>query len=66
MTSRPKDLSKFLEDRVNSTGKTRCLSGLLFAAMSWLLWTICNKMVVQKVFFAMCIRYVFKFLFLQQ
>jgi hypothetical protein len=42
------DLREFLENRANNTSKKRRLLWLGFDAMSWILWSICNKMVIGK------------------
>ena len=44
------DLAEFLEVRANTTGKGRRLFWLVFAAMTWTLWTIRNKMVIEHIF----------------
>jgi hypothetical protein len=44
------DLSEFLETQANQTGMRRHLFWFMFAAMSWTLWTMRNKMVIEKVF----------------
>jgi hypothetical protein len=61
------DLGEFLEARANHTGGRRRLLWLVFAAMSWALWTIRNKMVIEHIFLRRASDSVFKFLaFLQQ
>ena len=61
------DLAEFLEVRANTTGKGRHLFWLVFAAMTWTLWTIRNKMVIEHIFPRRASDSVFKFLaFLQQ
>lgn len=44
------DLTEFLQNRATQTGRCRRLFWLIFAAMSWTLWTTCNKMVIKKIF----------------
>ena len=44
------DLGEFLEAQANCTGRRRRLFWLVFAAMTWTLWTIRNKMVIERVF----------------
>jgi hypothetical protein len=61
------DLGEFLEVRANRTGGRRRLFWLVFASMSWVLWTIRNKMVIEHIFLRRASDSVFKFLaFLQQ
>ena len=58
---------EFLEVQANRTGKGRRLFWLVFAAMTWTLWTIRNKMVIERIFLRRASDSVFKFLaFLQQ
>ena len=61
------DLGEFLVLRANRTGKGRRLFWLVFAALTWTLWTIRNKMVIEHIFLRRASDSVFKFLaFLQQ
>ena len=61
------DLGKFLKAQANHTSKGRRLFWLVFAAMTWTLWTIRNKMVIKRVFVRRASDSVFKFLaFMQQ
>jgi hypothetical protein len=41
------DLGEFLEEHANRTGRRRRLFWLVFASMTWNLWTIRNKMVIE-------------------
>jgi len=43
------DLGEFLETQAHQPGKGRRLFWLVFAAMSWSLWNIRNKMVIEKI-----------------
>jgi hypothetical protein len=56
------DLGEFLEVRANHTGGRRRLFWLVFAAISWALWTIRNKMVIEHIFLRRASDSVFKFL----
>jgi hypothetical protein len=61
------DLGEFLDENANRTGGRRRLFWLVFAAMSWTLWTIRNKMVIELIFLRRVSDSAFKFLaFLQQ
>src|SRR3954469_3048557 len=61
------DLAEFLQARANQTNIRRRLFWLVFAAMSWTLWTIRNKMVIGHVLLRRASDMLFKFLaFLQQ
>ena len=61
------DLGEFLETQANRTGGRRRLFWLVFAALAWTLWTIRNKMVIERVFLRHASDSMFKFLaFLQQ
>ena len=61
------DLEEFLEAQANRTCKGRCLLWLVFVVMTWTLWTIRNKMVIDRVFLRCASDSIFKFLaFLQQ
>jgi len=61
------DLGEFLEIQANRTGERRRLFWLVFAALMWTLWTIRNKMVIERVFLRRASDSMFKFLaFLQQ
>ena len=44
------DLGEFLEIQANRTGERRRLFWLVFAALMWTLWTIRNKMVIERIF----------------
>jgi hypothetical protein len=60
------DLGEFLEEHANLIGGRRRLFRLVFAVMSWSLWTIRNKMVIEHIFLRRASVSVFKFLaFLQ-
>ena len=62
-----RDLGEFLEVQANRTSKGRRLFWLVFAAITWTLWTIRNKMVIERVFLRRASDSVFKFLaFMQQ
>ena len=62
-----RDLGEFLEVQANRTGKRSRLFWLVFGALTWTLWTIRNKMVIERVFLRRASDAVFKFLaFLQQ
>ena len=52
------DLGEFLEAQAYRTGGRRRLFWLVFAAMAWTLWTIRNKMVIERVFFLRASDYV--------
>ena len=53
--------------QANRTGKRSRLFWLVFGALTWTLWTIRNKMVIERVFLRHASDAVFKFLvFLQQ
>ena len=61
------DLGEFLEIQANRTGERRRLFWLVFAALTWTLWTIRNKMVIERIFLRRASDSMFKFLaFLQQ
>ena len=61
------DLAELLEVQANHTGRRRSLFWLVFTAMTWTLWTIRNKMVIEHVFPQRTADSVFKFLtFLQE
>ena len=60
------DLGEFLETQANRTGRSRRLIWTVFAALSWTLWTIRNKMVIERVLLRHASDSVFKFMaFLQ-
>jgi hypothetical protein len=61
------DLAEFLEEHTNHTGRRTCLFWLVFAVMTWTLWTIRNKLVTEHIFLRRLSDSVFKFLaFLQR
>jgi hypothetical protein len=61
------DLGEFLEVHANRSDKRRCLFWLVFASMIWTLWTIRNKMVMERIFLRRASDSIFKFLaFMQQ
>jgi hypothetical protein len=61
------DLGEFLEAQANHTGRRRRLFWFVFAALSWTLWNIRNKMVIERIFLRRASDSVFMFLaFLQQ
>jgi hypothetical protein len=61
------DLGEFLEEHANHFDRRRRLLWLVFASMTRTLWTICNKMVIERIFLRWTSDSVFKFLaFLQQ
>ena len=61
------DLVGFIEVQANRAGRRRRLFWLLFAAMTWTLWNIRNKMVIEHVFIRQASDSVFKLLaFLQE
>jgi hypothetical protein len=61
------DLGEFLETQANLTGRRRRLFWVVFAALSWTLWNIRNKMVIERIFLRRAANSVFMFLsFLQQ
>ena len=61
------DLGEFLETEANRTGARRGLFWFMFATMTWTLWTIRNKMVIERVFLRRASDVIFKFLaFVQQ
>jgi hypothetical protein len=61
------DLGEFLEFQANRYGSRRRLFWLLFATMSWTLWNVRNKMVIERIFLRRASDSIFKFLaFLQQ
>ena len=61
------DLGEFLEIQANRTGERRRLFWLVFAALTWTLWTIRNKMVIERIFLRRASDSMFTFLaFLQQ
>uniref|UniRef100_A0ACD5XXA3 Uncharacterized protein n=1 Tax=Avena sativa TaxID=4498 RepID=A0ACD5XXA3_AVESA len=47
---RVQDLGEFLETKANRTGRGRHLFWLVFAAITWSLWKIRNKMVIERIF----------------
>ncbi|KAE8785065.1 abc transporter g family member 37 [Hordeum vulgare] len=60
------DLADFLHARATQAGRKRRLFWLIFAALSWTLWTTRNKMVIERVFQRHASDSFFKFLaFLQ-
>jgi hypothetical protein len=56
------DLGEFLEEHANRTGRRRRLFWLVFASMTWNLWTIRNKMVIECIFLRRASDSIFKFL----
>ena len=61
------DLGEFLETQANRTGGGRRLFWLVFAALTWTLWTVRNKMVIERIFLRHGSDSMFKLLaFLQQ
>ena len=42
-------LGEFIEAHANNTGRRRRLFWLLFAALTWTLWTVRNKMVIERI-----------------
>ena len=61
------DLGEFLEIQANRTGERRRLFWLVFAALMWTLWTVRNKMVIERIFLRRASDSMFKLLaFLQQ
>ena len=44
------DLAEFLQVRATQVGRKRRLFWFIFVAMMWTLWTIRNKMVIERVF----------------
>ena len=61
------DMVGFLEVQANRVGRRRRLFWLVFAAMTWTVWTIRNKMVIEHVFLRRASDSVFKLLaFLQE
>jgi hypothetical protein len=42
-------LGEFIEVHANNTGRRRRLFWLLFAALTWTLWTVRNKMVIERI-----------------
>ena len=61
------DLGEFLETQANRTGERCRLFWLVFAALTWTLWTIRNKMVIERIFLRRASDSMFKLLaFLQQ
>ena len=64
---RASDLGEFLEIQANRTGERRRLFWLVFAALTWTLWTVRNKMVIERIFVRRASDLMFKLLaFLQQ
>ncbi|KAE8797566.1 hypothetical protein D1007_27219 [Hordeum vulgare] len=60
------NLTEFLQIRANQAGRKRRLFWLIFAALTWTLWTTRNKMVIERVFQRLASDSFFKFLaFLQ-
>jgi hypothetical protein len=43
-------LGEFIEAHANNTGRRRRLFWLVFAALTWTLWTVRNKMVIERIF----------------
>jgi hypothetical protein len=61
------DLGEFLEVQANRTRSRRRLFWLMFVAMSWTLWNVRNKMVIEHILPRRASNSIFKFLaFLQQ
>jgi hypothetical protein len=61
------DLGEFLKEHANRIEGRRRHFWLVFAVVSWTLWTIHNKMVIEHIFLRRASDSVFKFLaFLQQ
>jgi hypothetical protein len=56
------DLGEFLEVHANRAGSRRRLFWLLFATMSWTLWNVRNKMVIEHIFLRRASDSIFKFL----
>ena len=42
-------LGEFIEAHANNTGRRRRLFWLVFAALTWTLWTVRNKMVIERI-----------------
>jgi hypothetical protein len=60
------DLGEFLEVHANRPGKRRRLFWLVFASMTWTLWTTRNKMVIERIFLRRASDSIFKFLAIMQ
>jgi hypothetical protein len=61
------DQDECLEEHANRAGRRRLLFWLVFATMSWTLWTIYDKLVIERRFSRREFDSMFKFLaFLQQ
>uniref|UniRef100_A0ACD5X8X8 Uncharacterized protein n=1 Tax=Avena sativa TaxID=4498 RepID=A0ACD5X8X8_AVESA len=66
-TWQAQELEEFLQAQANRTGGGRRLFWLLFAALSWTLWNVRNKMVIERIFPTRASDSVFSLLaFLQQ
>jgi hypothetical protein len=44
------ELGEFLEEHANRTGRRKRLFWLVFASITWTLWTIRNKLVIESIF----------------
>lgn len=44
------DLAEFIHTKDNQAGRRRHLFWLVFAALTWILWTTRNKLVIERVF----------------
>ena len=61
------DLADFLQTRATQIGRNMRLFWLVFAALTWTLWTTRNKMVIERIFLRRAYDSFFKFLaFLQR
>jgi hypothetical protein len=60
------DLGEFLEVHANRPGKRRRLFWLVFASMTWTLWTTRNAMVIERIFLRRASDSIFKFLAIMQ
>jgi hypothetical protein len=60
------DLGEFLEVHANRPGKRRRLFWLVFASMTWTLWTTRNAMVIERIFLRRASDSIFKFLAILQ
>lgn len=56
------DMVGFLQTHANQTRRRKHLFWLVFAAVTWTLWTTCNKIMIEQVFLRQAADFIFKFL----